>query len=40
MAEFDSLESIAQTDALLDAIGAGRRFTPGDPDEQALVSLL
>ena len=29
MAEFDSLESIAQTDALLDAIGAGRRFTPG-----------
>ena len=40
MADFESLEAIAQSDALLDAIAGERRFTPGDPDEQALVALL
>lgn len=36
----DSLEAIARTDALLDALAAERRFVPGDPDETALVSML
>lgn len=40
MPDFESLEAIAKSDALLDAIAGERRFTPGDPDEQALVSLL
>ena len=40
MADFESLEAIAQSDALLDAIAGERRFTPGESDEQALVALL
>ncbi len=40
MADFESLEAIAQSDALLDAIAGERRFTPGDSDEQALAALL
>ena len=40
MPDFESLDAIAQTDALLDAIADERRFTPGDRDEQALVAML
>jgi len=40
MPDFESLDAIAQTDALLDAIAAERRFTPDDAGEQALVALL
>lgn len=36
----DSLDAIARTDALLDALAAERRFIPSDPDETALVSML
>ena len=36
----DSLDAIARTDALLDALAGERRFTPGDPDELQLVSML
>jgi Anti-sigma-D factor RsdA to sigma factor binding region len=38
--DFESLDAIAQTDALLDAIAGERRFTAGDPEEQALVAML
>src|SRR6218665_393115 len=40
MPDFESLEAIAQTDALLDAIAAERRFTPDDAGERELVALL
>ncbi len=36
----ESLEAIARTDALLDAIAGERRFTSSDPDEAALFGLL
>src|SRR6476620_11698530 len=38
--DFESLDAIAQTDALLDAIAGERRFTAGDPDAQALMTML
>ena len=40
MPDFESLDAIARTDALLDALASERRFMPADRDEQALVSIL